>query len=91
MNRNDEKNVFKTLSTPRVPKHLKPRVLDAAAEAFEAEAGPSRWDLLWDSRRLRATWFVATVGLIVAHVVISLPSSPPPPVGTTARGQLENL
>ena len=61
---------FAGLRVPRVPEELKARTMRAARAALSSR--PTIWDRLWESRPLRAGWVVATIGLIVANVVISV-------------------
>ena len=61
---------FAGLHVPRAPEHLKERTMRAATAALSSR--PTVWDRLWESRPLRAGWVVATVGLIIANVVISV-------------------
>jgi hypothetical protein len=56
----------------------------------------TRWDDLRGSRTFRAAWSTAVAGLLVAHVVISLPSRPTGPshqrsIEITDRAQREAL
>ena len=92
MRQDDDNDVFGPFRVPGTPDGLKHRVIEAASEALRQPARPTTWDLLWESRPLRAAWGVAILGLLVAHVLISLPTSGTPTAGaTTGRGQLENL
>jgi hypothetical protein len=92
MNQNDEKDMLAGLQAPATPRELKQRVLDAAFEALETTGTPTVWDVLWENRLLRASWAVAIVGLILAHVAISLPATPPRSAATLPpRDQLEDL
>jgi hypothetical protein len=61
---------------PRLPDDLERRVLDAAGRVFDDPARPTLWDRLWTSTPLRAVWVVTTGALMVAHVVLSLPTDP---------------
>jgi len=70
----DRGQAFDGLRPPRVPDDLERRVLDAAGRVFDDPARPTLWDRLWTSTPLRAAWAVTTGALMVAHVVLSLPS-----------------
>lgn len=93
MNERDDRELFSHLRSPRLPADLKQPVLHGAIRALGEDTPPRVWDRLWESRTLRAAWVVVTMGLIVAHVAISVsPGSARRPSGTeTARGQMEDL
>ncbi|MDX1389461.1 MAG: hypothetical protein R3344_09750 [Acidobacteriota bacterium] len=83
---------FNGLRAPRVPESLRERTLRSAAAALESR--PTVWEHLWESQPLRAGWVVATIGLIVANVVISFPRAITPeagPVATSTRDRIEAL
>lgn len=58
---------------PAPPTHLERRVLEAARRAMRSAPTETIWDRLWSSKPLRAAWALATAGLLIAHVSISLP------------------
>ena len=72
MSNKQHRDPLSDFRAPGVPGHLKRSVLDAAGETLAAESETGVWDRLWDSRPLRAAWAVTTLGLLVAHVTLSV-------------------
>lgn len=60
------------LRASRAPRELSGPVLEAAREALAARATQTAWDRAWTSRGLRVAWASATVGLLVAHVFVTI-------------------
>lgn len=54
------------------PRELSGTVLDAAREALAARSTQTIWDRAWNSRGLRIAWLSATVGLLAAHVYVTI-------------------
>lgn len=54
------------------PRELSGPVLEAAREALAARTTQTVWDRAWNSRGLRFAWVSATVGLLVAHVFVTI-------------------
>lgn len=54
------------------PRELSGPVLEAAREALAARSTQTAWDQAWNSRGLRVAWLSATVGLLAAHVVVTI-------------------
>jgi hypothetical protein len=54
------------------PREFSGTVLDAAREALAARSPRTVWDRAWNSRGLRIAWVSATVGLLAAHVYVTI-------------------
>jgi hypothetical protein len=68
----DERNPLRGLRSVPPPGGLREPVLSAAREAQAAEAKPTIWDRVWESRALRLAWVGVTVGLVLGHVLVSI-------------------
>ena len=77
MKRDKHGDLFEGLRVPRVSAELERRVLDAATRSDRRIPIPTIWDRLWESRPLRVAWGMATLGLLLANVGLSLPTSAP--------------
>jgi hypothetical protein len=66
-------------------------VLSAAREALAAEAKPTVWDRIWESRVLRVAWAGATAALVLGHMALTIqPGRPmPAPEPDSARARLD--
>ena len=71
-----------SFGVPRPPDSLRARSLAAAAATMAGSASrPGLWVRMWQTRAARLAWAAAVAGLVLAHVVLSVPAR-----STTAHG-----
>ena len=60
------------LEPPGPPPELRNRVLGATTESRADVVHADRWTRLWQNRALRLAWAASVVGLVAAHLLISV-------------------
>jgi len=69
---NYDRNPFSGMRPAEPPGELREPVLSAARDALAAEAMPTVWDRIWESRALRVAWAGATAALVLGHVAVTV-------------------
>ncbi|HQN94981.1 MAG TPA: hypothetical protein PLM61_01345 [Thermoanaerobaculales bacterium] len=74
--------LLESFDVPRPPDSLRARSLAAArAATAKSKTRSDSWMRLWQARAARLAWAAAVAGLVLAHVVLSVPAR-----STTAHG-----